>query len=197
MFDKDKFARYLDSHAREKSTRKCAEYVREALEAGGIVTRGHPELADQYGPFLEKWGFYSISSATPSEVGDIAIIQPTAAAAKDDLDPKAGHIAAYDGHQWVSDYFQRDAYGGQYRKDRPPITFYRYGGATAASKPKQNVKCPHCTSELHIEQRGDNPAPDDPVSCYFHGLIGTRHSVMLAVGKGTLRLIGQIHIRLA
>ncbi len=38
MFDKEKFARYLDSHARAKSARKCAEYVREALEAGGMVT---------------------------------------------------------------------------------------------------------------------------------------------------------------
>ena len=43
------------------------------------------------------------------------------------------------------------------------------------------VKCPHCTSQLLIEQGEDDPKPDDLVSCYFHGVIGSRESVLFEV----------------
>jgi len=96
------------------------------------------------------------------------------------FDRNDGNIAAYDGNQWVSDFIQKhgnnDFYGGPYRKDRLPAIFYRYYGLTLPRSSRRRIKpiYPHCTSELKFEQGRDGPKADDPVTCYFHGFIGTR-----------------------
>jgi hypothetical protein len=52
--------------------------------------------------------------------GDVAVIQPYQGG-----DPN-GHICMYDGDQWVSDFKQRDMWGGPgYRKNKPVCIVYR------------------------------------------------------------------------
>jgi hypothetical protein len=61
----------------------------------------------------------------------------------------------------------------------------RYFGLTLPRSSRRRIKpiCPHCTSELKFEQGRDGPKADDAVTCYFHGFIGTRAQVDLAVAK--------------
>lgn len=63
--------------------------------------------------------------------------------------------------------------------------------------PGQRVKCPYCTEYLKINMDEDEPRHDDPVSCTFHGVIGTRHGVSHALENGDLELVsdpsGQVH----
>lgn len=122
--DTEKFATYLRKHALKKSKAKCARYVREALEAGGGDTKGHPFHAKDWGPTLRRMGFHEITVDDSDKYkpmkGDVVVIQPYQGG------NKSGHIAAYDGKNWVSDFVQRDFWsGGGYRKNKPDHAFYR------------------------------------------------------------------------
>ncbi len=120
--DMDKFADTLNENALPKSKEECAAYVRRALEKAGADTRGRPGQAKNWGPTLERNGFVILdkNGYTPQK-GDIVVIQPYKPYPDDH-----GHIAAYDGKQWISDYKQRDFWGGDgYRTKRPPYEFYR------------------------------------------------------------------------
>ncbi|MES2116276.1 MAG: hypothetical protein V4578_14060 [Pseudomonadota bacterium] len=122
--DKDAFAIHLRKHAAKISLRKCATYVRKAMEAGGAKTTGHPVNAKDYGPVLLRNGYHELSlesleTYTPSK-GDIAVIQPTS------IGSKAGHIEGYDGKSWVSDFVQTGFWPGPaYRKEKPSYVIYR------------------------------------------------------------------------
>lgn len=120
-FDVDRAARYIAAHAESGSLGRCAAYVRAALQEGGLDMRGHPVSARDYGAFLVKRGFAQLPGAGYQPVkGDIVVIQNYAGG-----DPH-GHIAMYDGAGWVSDFKQRDMWGGPgYRKYQPPHTIYR------------------------------------------------------------------------
>lgn len=118
------FANELDENKSDKSTHHCAMFVRWALEAGGVDTSGHPGVAKDYGPFLQNHGFAEVSSSdsasgyTP-QPGDIVVIQPPAGTPKN----KAyGHIAGYDGSQWVSDFGQNYM---QVYASNPPYKVFR------------------------------------------------------------------------
>ncbi|MNL86461.1 hypothetical protein D3C87_2151830 [compost metagenome] len=51
--------------------------------------------------------------------GDIAIMQGIE-------HHEAGHACIYDGHQWISDFVQREMYPGTgYREIRPSFEIYR------------------------------------------------------------------------
>lgn len=122
--DKDSFANHLRNHAAKASMRKCATYVRKALEAAGAKTNGHPVDAKNYGPVLLRNGYHELSpqrieTYTPLK-GDIAIIQPTSKGSK------SGHIEGYDGKAWVSDFVQSEFWPGPaYRKEKPNYVIYR------------------------------------------------------------------------
>ena len=107
-------ADWLDNHANAKSVGKCAKYVRQALEAGGGDTTGHPVSAKYWGPTLEKMGLKPVpeSNYTP-KLGDIAVFQPRESKGH-------GHIQAYVGKGWVSDYFQP-----RFRPNRRETTPYQ------------------------------------------------------------------------
>jgi hypothetical protein len=102
---------------------QCAKLVREALEAAGADTTGHPVDAKDWGPTLLHIGF-AVVTARPytAELGDIVVIQPP------NGDPvQAGHIAGWDGENWISDFIQRDMWPGPtYREEQPPHQFYRF-----------------------------------------------------------------------
>jgi type IV secretory pathway VirB2 component (pilin)/type IV secretory pathway VirB6-like protein len=84
----------------------CAHAVRLALEAGGVNTTGHGEYASQYDPLLLREGFKVVSGSNyVPKKGDVVVIHATDGGG-------AGHIAMYDGHQWVSDHKQRTMLDG-------------------------------------------------------------------------------------
>lgn len=175
--DVEKAVKHLRDNAEDTSSGRCAKYVRQALQAGGLDLKHHPVSAKDYGPTLLASGFkkhhefrrlgtaqapgrsdptwtdssshdpgstvlelvayaldalgfrdtlpvsHATSNATAEYVatkGDIAVIQPYSGG-----DPN-GHIAMYDGTQWVSDFTQRDLWGGpSYRKHKPDCVIYR------------------------------------------------------------------------
>ena len=123
-FDKDKAAKWIDDNALPPfGSGHCAKWVRQALEAGGLDTKGHPRDAKDWGPTLKGMGFDTIAdkSYIPRK-GDVIVIQGTSTAA-------AGHIEFYDGKNWVSDFIQPDAKdvypGPSYRKEKPAYKVYR------------------------------------------------------------------------
>lgn len=97
----DKFADTLRRRAENESQHACAKYVRIALEAAGADTTGHPVPASDWGPTLLKIGYKEITAEfnTPQK-GDIYIITKT-------QNHKYGHIAGFDGSQWISDFKQK------------------------------------------------------------------------------------------
>lgn len=107
-FNIDAAVNYLDAHAHNKTVKSCAMYVRRALEAGGLDTRNHPESAADYVDYLGKLGFNLIVNGygdqLPDEYspqkGDIVVIGRVGI-------HKHGHIAMYNGKQWVSDFRQK------------------------------------------------------------------------------------------
>ena len=122
--DVDKFASHLRTHAKKKSIRRCARFVRQALEAGGGDTSGHREDAKLWGPTLLRMGFRELVVEKPDDSkplkGDIVVIQPYKGG------NPSGHIAGFDGRVWVSDFVQIDFCGGpDYRNKKPPHVFYR------------------------------------------------------------------------
>jgi hypothetical protein len=123
-FDTDKFATYLRKHAGKHSQSHCAKFVRLALEAGRADTKGHPTPARLYGPTLLSNGFHEISVDNPDKFafqqGDIVVIQPTRHG------NPAGHIAGYDGKEWISDFVQHGfCPGAAYAKEKPSYVVYR------------------------------------------------------------------------
>lgn len=122
--DLDKLADTATKRAGNMSQHKCAKFVREALEAAGADTSGHPVSAKDYGPTLEKNGFKPVGKeGYEPKKGDIVVIQPVPGAERQD-----GHIAVYNGKQWVSDYKQPGFWPGHtYRAAKPTYTVYRHG----------------------------------------------------------------------
>lgn len=116
-WDLSKSLDHLVKSSHASSQHACARYVREAIEAGGIVLKGHPINAVEYVKYLPTVGFKLVKlvkydapyktymrEAMP---GDIAVM----------ANPKGGpgHICMYTGKIWISDFRQPRAwvYGGQ------------------------------------------------------------------------------------
>ena len=123
-YDSTKFAIHLRKSAAKHSQARCAKYVRRALEAGGADTKGHPVAAKLYGPTLKKNGFHALTVKKPETfsfvAGDIVVIAPTKRG------NQAGHIAGYDGKNWISDFVQRGFWPGTaYEKETPSYVVYR------------------------------------------------------------------------
>jgi len=124
-FDKAGFGTYIRSHAEPAATHRCARYVRLALCNGGHITaacNGGPD-ANKYGPFLEKLGFSAVATGsglslppgyTP-QVGDVAVFA---------YDPW-GHVCAWDGSNWVSDFVQSSIQPSPNSNPDRPYTIYR------------------------------------------------------------------------
>jgi len=103
-------------------TGHCAHAVVQAIEADG-TTHIHPPigaLAKDYGPSLEAAGYEALPPGTPPEANDVVVIQNAPG-------HPAGHMAMYDGTQWISDAQQGDDfYPAQiYRTNHTPYVSYR------------------------------------------------------------------------
>jgi len=119
-FDKQKAADWIIENAVPKyGVGKCATHVRQALEAGGMNTSGHPRDAKDWGPTLTRNGYALTDSKVP-ELGDIAVFEG--------LDAKnaAGHIEYYDGKHWTSDFIQDGFWPGtKWEKAKIAYKIYR------------------------------------------------------------------------
>jgi hypothetical protein len=100
-------------------TRRCVAHVKAGLAAGGIPLEGGPLSAKDYGPILEADGFQAIGANAPLQAGDVVVIQSA-------VRRPHGHMAMYNGREWISDFRQGDLYPGpHYRKEQPEYTIYR------------------------------------------------------------------------
>jgi hypothetical protein len=118
MYDSISAANYAASHAEPGSLGRCAEYVRKAIEWGGIPLQRTGSAKD-YGASLEAAGFQE-ALGSPLK-GDVIVIQPAPG-------HRHGHMAIYDGAHWISDFKQfRGFYPGPaYRNAKPAYKIYRY-----------------------------------------------------------------------
>lgn len=111
---------YLTTHANNKSVGQCAKYVRLAIEAGGLSTIGHPIAACEYDTFLPKIGFRVVDKNNYSPIiGDIIVLEAVPG-------HPYGHIAMYNGTNWISDFVQSDMWGGSAYRNKAEYTLFRY-----------------------------------------------------------------------
>lgn len=125
-WDLQKTLQHLRSHAHEKSTHWCARYVRQALEAGGLVGFRVGNAKDEVQKkTLESIGFSRIAEAVDDDVtngyipqaGDIAITYTN-----------GSHASMYDGTRWISDFRQNGLDVFRKRKGNKAIIYRRISG---------------------------------------------------------------------
>ena len=93
-----KWTNQLRNNANNNSTGYCARYVSNSLEAGGLnIGRGH---AKDMPNNLINAGFAQLPLNTTPEKGDIVVLNPVGK-------HSYGHIAMWNGNQWVSDFKQK------------------------------------------------------------------------------------------
>lgn len=123
-WDLDAAIAHLQAQSHKDSTGDCGMYVRQAIEAGGIrmnkaLNSTEDGSAFGFGPILRDTGFLTVAPGEKPQRGDVAIFQPVKGHPN-------GHIAMFDGKRWISDFRQKDVYGGSgYRKGPEPYVLYR------------------------------------------------------------------------
>ncbi|VEA64676.1 Predicted chitinase [Serratia plymuthica] len=198
MWDAQKAVQYVNEHAESSSTGYCARYVKNAINSGGDIS-SWPSIvsAKDYGPALVERGFEVITAPGSFIAGDVVIIQgikksdfPVGEIKKDH---PHGHMAMFNGQQWVSDFKQNNGYypGGDYRRAKPSFVFYRHKDVTARLSESRGVPAAS-TGKICFparKQNGENYATLDEMI----GLIGLEpHGSWLA---GTNKMWhGGIHI---
>jgi len=112
---------------------RCAAYVIEAIEAGGLrIARTPSGSAKSFGPSLLAAGFKAQpGDPVPYQQGDVAVIDGFSKTAAQNIkkDHPDGHMAMFDGTQWISDYKQTGVKpypGSDYEKAKPSYLIYRY-----------------------------------------------------------------------
>ncbi|MGO2441562.1 MAG: glycoside hydrolase family 19 protein [Serratia proteamaculans] len=198
MWDAQKAVQYVNEHAESSSTGYCARYVKNAINSGGDIS-SWPSIvsAKDYGPALVERGFEVITAPGSFIAGDVVIIQgikksdfPVGEIKKDH---PHGHMAMFNGQQWVSDFKQNNGYypGGDYRRAKPSFVFYRHKDVTARLSESRGVPAAS-TGKICFparKQNGENYATLDEMM----GVIGQEpHGSWLA---GTNKMWhGGIHI---
>ena len=140
-YDANKAAEYVTTHAARRSQGLCAQYVRLALEHGGCNTWGHPLTAHGYNDFLECLEFTCIDNKNYCpQKGDIVVFSAV-------IGHPYGHIAMWNGRQWVSDFKQKGLFvANAYTKARNQ-KYYRMTN----EHPKRHFKLEHYIKGLGIE----------------------------------------------
>lgn len=117
--------RHLVSHAHKKSIHYCAQYVANAMFAGGLIfTR--KASAYMYAGYLPQIGFECLATKTGrksqnewtqkyAKAGDIAVM----------AHGQHGHICMYSGTQWISDFKQKNAW---VYSSEGTVSFFRFTG---------------------------------------------------------------------
>ena len=117
MADAKKAADYARQNAKKKSTGYCARYVANALQHGGFsFTRQSSAYLYRTSNILTGMGFKEIQGGSPQK-GDVYVEDKTET-------HKDGHIAIYDGNNWVSDFIQNSDH--VHKNDSGTNYYYRY-----------------------------------------------------------------------
>ena len=113
---------HLQSEALEHPSSKCGKFVHKAIDAGGIRlnTAYNPngKSASGYGPILRHSGFLTVAPGEKPQKGDVVVFQPVEG-------HPDGHVAMFDGKQWISDYKQDSIYAASPYKNGAPYVIYR------------------------------------------------------------------------
>ena len=108
----------LSNNASNHSLNYCARYVASALQLGGFVfEKQKSAYLYRTNGILEKMGFIEIKKPSSFNKGDISLTMNNA-------DHPHGHIAMWNGSNWVSDFVQKSEY--VYKVNQPRIYYYRY-----------------------------------------------------------------------
>ena len=101
-YNNDKAVDFITSHAETKSKCSCAGYVMRGLWHGGCPVSILVLPAYGYSKILPQMGFHEVSSENYSpQKGDISVLPQNS-------NHVFGHIAVYNGKQWVSDFKQNN-----------------------------------------------------------------------------------------
>lgn len=161
-------------NAEPKSTGSCARYVRTALEEAGYQEPpGRPLSAYQYETtgFINKYGFSKVDTNNPltfkPKPGDISITKAF-------NNHKHGHIAIYDGQNWVSDFKQKSI---SIYRDLPTsnakdyISIYR--DSTAEGSGGDNCQGSSCDPNIgyNLNRKFKEPKQDVPLNVNHKDLI--------------------------
>lgn len=125
-YDIDAAIAHLIANSKATSQGACARFVRQAIEAGGLSTNGRPNYAKNYDAYLPTIGFLEVQIEEYTAIaGDIIVLQNVEGG------HIAGHIAMYTGEQWISDFKQRDRWGGSryrnaYNNNKLIYNYYRW-----------------------------------------------------------------------
>ena len=121
-WDLDAAIAHLKNAAHRGSIRRCGEYVHKAIDAGGITLNTsynpHGVSASGYGPILRHAGFLTVAPGEKPQKGDVVVFQPVGG-------HPDGHVAMFDGKQWISDYKQDSIYAASPYKNGAPYVIYR------------------------------------------------------------------------
>ena len=119
-YDIEKAVEHLNKKAKSKSIERCALYVRQAINAGGIFGLNGHAMTYYNEKKLEIAGFTKIGDDINSiglKKGDIVAF----AAVKGH---SYGHIAMWNGEQWVSDFKQKSFWvAPQYEKEKKYVLY--------------------------------------------------------------------------
>ena len=117
-YNNNKVINYVTTNAESHSRCMCAWYSMRAIQKGGCFPCGiYPAYA--YNKILPQLGFKEIPQQgyTPQK-GDISVLPRNSRSA-------FGHIAIYNGQQWVSDFKQNDIYPGRYYREKGEYQIFR------------------------------------------------------------------------
>ena len=118
-WDPDKAIARLRNSAGKSSSGYCAGAVMNAIEAGGEKAKRVDSAHEMNDRYLGNCGFKEVSKNDyVPQKGDVIVIESVPG-------HRHGHTAMYDGKTWISDFYQRDAFGSSaYRK--PGVQYYYY-----------------------------------------------------------------------
>jgi len=96
-YNTEKAVTHVTEHALSRSHNCCAWYVMRAMQAGGCPIPIAPAYA--YSTLLPFYGYEEVQT-THYQKGDIVVFPHVKG-------HKWGHIAMWNGHQWMSDFKQK------------------------------------------------------------------------------------------
>ena len=117
-YSNDAAINYIQNNYNDKSRCMCAWYVMKAIRKGGC-TNCYIYPAYAYNKILLQLGFTEISSYNyiPKK-GDISVLPQNS-------NSSFGHIAIYDGNNWISDFKQKSIFPGSVYKEVGKYQIFR------------------------------------------------------------------------
>lgn len=115
-FNIDQATTYLTEQCRNKSIHCCAWYTMRALQAGGCPAIILPAQWYRYYMPLVQFKEIPKESYNPKK-GDVVVFERPSGRSRKKISQWWGHIAMYNGRQWISDFKQK--YMNPYGYDVP------------------------------------------------------------------------------